>query len=81
MATEIKRQRVRQGNFIDLPNLASGEFGYAVDQSRLFIGNTEIVKPNQQQMLILMGLWSLILVLILITKMVRSRFTSKMVMI
>lgn len=46
MATEIKRQRVRQGNFIDLPNLASGEFGYAVDQNRLFIGNTEITKAQ-----------------------------------
>jgi len=50
MATEIKRQRVRQGNFIDLPNLASGEFGYAVDQNRLFIGNTEITKHQSTAM-------------------------------
>lgn len=46
MATIIKRQRVRQGLFIDLPDLASGEFGYATDQNRLFIGNDDIVRDQ-----------------------------------
>ena len=46
MVTETRRQRVRQGNFIDLPDLASGEFGYAKDQNRLFIGNDDIVRDQ-----------------------------------
>ena len=46
MTTVTARQRVRQGNFIDLPKLASGEFGYAKDQKRLFIGNDPITQSG-----------------------------------
>lgn len=40
MATISAKQRVRQGNLADLPVLSPGEFGYALDYKRLFIGNT-----------------------------------------
>jgi hypothetical protein len=40
--TRISKIRVRQGNFGDLPMLDAGEFGYAKDQRRLFIGNDTI---------------------------------------
>lgn len=39
MATQTVIQRVRQGRFENLPSLLPGEFGYALDQKRLFIGN------------------------------------------
>jgi hypothetical protein len=34
--------QVRRGSLDDLPLLAEGEFGYAVDYRRLFIGNTPV---------------------------------------
>lgn len=40
--TRISKIKVRQGNFADLPLLDSGEFGYALDTQRLFIGNSQI---------------------------------------
>lgn len=41
MTTQISKIKVRQGVFADLPILDSGEFGYATDVQRLFIGNVE----------------------------------------
>lgn len=41
--TRISKIKVRQGDFDDLPLLDAGEFGYAKDQRRLFIGNDTIV--------------------------------------
>lgn len=38
----ISKVTVRQGNFADLPMLDSGEFGYALDDHRLFIGNQTV---------------------------------------
>jgi hypothetical protein len=40
--TRISKIKVRQGNFSDLPLLDAGEFGYALDNQRLFIGNSQI---------------------------------------
>ena len=40
--TRISKIKVRQGNFSDLPNLDPGEFGFAKDQRRLFIGNDTV---------------------------------------
>jgi len=40
--TRISKIKVRQGNFSDLPLLDAGEFGYATDNQRLFIGNSQI---------------------------------------
>lgn len=37
--TRISKIQVRQGDIADLPILGSGEFGYALDEQRLFIGN------------------------------------------
>ena len=37
--TRISKIQVRRGNIVDLPLLAAGEFGYAIDEQRLFIGN------------------------------------------
>ncbi len=39
MATTTARMQVRRGNQSDLPVLNEGEFGYATDTQRLFIGN------------------------------------------
>lgn len=39
MTQILAKQLVRQGNLEDLPILSPGEFGYAVDVKRLFIGN------------------------------------------
>jgi hypothetical protein len=36
---QISKIQVRSGNIADLPQLAVGEFGWAVDEKRLFIGN------------------------------------------
>jgi hypothetical protein len=36
---QISRIQVRSGNIADLPQLAVGEFGWAVDTKQLFIGN------------------------------------------
>lgn len=36
---QISRIQVRTGNIADLPQLAEGEFGWAVDTKQLFIGN------------------------------------------
>jgi hypothetical protein len=36
---QISKIQVRSGNIADLPQLAVGEFGWAVDEQRLFIGN------------------------------------------
>ena len=36
---QISRIQIRSGNIADLPQLAVGEFGWAVDEQRLFIGN------------------------------------------
>jgi hypothetical protein len=38
----ISKIKARQGNFADLPMLDPGEFGYAKDQRRLFIGNDPV---------------------------------------
>ena len=36
---QISKIQVRTGNLIDLPQLSAGEFGWADDERRLFIGN------------------------------------------
>lgn len=36
---QISKIQVRSGNIADLPQLAVGEFGWAVDTQQLFIGN------------------------------------------
>ena len=38
--TRITKIQVRQGNIAELPMLNTGEFGYATDVNRLFIGNS-----------------------------------------
>ena len=38
--------KVKQGNMADLPALQPGEFGYAKDTRRLFIGNDEILRDG-----------------------------------
>ena len=43
MAT-VAQIKVRQGNLSDLPILATGEFGYATDVQRLYIGNTPLTQ-------------------------------------
>ena len=40
--TIIAKIQVRRGELDDLPVLDEGEFGYAVDYRRLFIGNTPL---------------------------------------
>ena len=45
MASVVAQIKVRQGNLADLPILQPGEFGYATDVSRLYIGN---VPPTPQ---------------------------------
>lgn len=40
--TRISKIKVNQGNFSDLPVLDPGEFGYAKDVRRLFIGNDTV---------------------------------------
>ena len=45
MASVVAQMKVRQGNLADLPILQPGEFGYATDVSRLYIGN---VPPTPQ---------------------------------
>ena len=45
MASVVAQIKVRQGNLADLPILQPGEFGYATDTSRLYIGN---VPPTAQ---------------------------------
>ena len=40
--TRISKIKVRQGNLSDLPTLDPGEFGFAKDVRRLFIGNDTI---------------------------------------
>ena len=49
--TRISKIQVRRGNIVDLPLLDAGEFGYALDEQRLFIGNeiTEIGIGNGLQ--------------------------------
>jgi hypothetical protein len=44
--TQISKIQVRTGNYSDLPVLSSGEFGYATDQERLFIGNPGGLLPG-----------------------------------
>ena len=39
--TRISKIQIRRGNIADLPILAPGEFGYATDTQRLFLGNEE----------------------------------------
>ena len=39
MANVVAQIKVRQGNIADLPILEPGEFGYALDRQRLYIGN------------------------------------------
>ena len=39
MANVVAQIKVRQGNLADLPILEPGEFGYALDRQRLYIGN------------------------------------------
>lgn len=45
MATQTVIQRVRQGAMVNLPALLPGEFGYAKDTKRLFIGN-DVISRN-----------------------------------
>ena len=40
--TRISKIKVRQGQFSDMPILDPGEFGYAKDVRRLFIGNDTV---------------------------------------
>lgn len=40
--TQTSKIKVRQGDFSALPLLDSGEFGYALDEHRLFIGNLTV---------------------------------------
>jgi hypothetical protein len=40
MATTVAKLQVRRGNQTDLPVLDEGEFGYASDTQRLYIGNS-----------------------------------------
>jgi hypothetical protein len=39
MPSVVAQIKVRQGNLVDLPVLEPGEFGYATDVQRLYIGN------------------------------------------
>jgi len=39
--TRISKIQIRRGDIADLPILAPGEFGYATDTQRLFLGNEE----------------------------------------
>lgn len=41
---QISRIQVRRGLGIDLPQLASGEIGWAVDEQKLFIGNGSVAE-------------------------------------
>jgi len=41
---QISRIQHRRGKFTDLPQLAAGELGFAVDEQRLFIGNGPIAE-------------------------------------
>ena len=41
---QISRIQHRRGKFTDLPQLAAGEIGFAVDEQRLFIGNGPIAE-------------------------------------
>ena len=45
MAT-ITQIKVRNGNIADLPILEPGEFGYATDVQRLFIGNNTVTRSG-----------------------------------
>ena len=36
---QISRIQHRRGKYADVPQLAAGELGWAVDEQRLFIGN------------------------------------------
>ena len=40
--TRISKIQVRRGSIADLPLLDAGEFGYATDEQRLFIGNESL---------------------------------------
>jgi hypothetical protein len=42
MTTQVSKIKIRQGNFADLPLLDAGEFGYATDTHRLFLGNNTV---------------------------------------
>lgn len=42
---QISKIQVRTGDYSDLPVLSEGEFGYAVDSERLFIGNPGATLP------------------------------------
>ena len=39
--TRISKIQIRRGTIADLPILSPGEFGYATDTQRLFLGNEE----------------------------------------
>ena len=40
--TQTSKIRVRTGDLADLPQLSPGEFGFATDEKRLFIGNQSL---------------------------------------
>lgn len=40
----ITRLQVRRGNLVDLPQLASAELGWAIDEQKLFIGNGSLAE-------------------------------------
>ena len=40
--TIIAKQRIRRGNLQDMPVLSPGEFGLAIDEQRLFLGQEPI---------------------------------------
>lgn len=53
--TQISKIQVRTGNYADLPVLSSGEFGYATDQERLFIGNPGSTLPSDNTEILTAG--------------------------
>lgn len=44
MPSVVAQLKTRSGNLADLPILAEGEFGYALDVQRLYIGNTPLTQ-------------------------------------
>lgn len=52
--TQTSKIRVRTGEMADLPQLSPGEFGFATDEKRLFIGNDPLnpfVTPGNTEVL------------------------------
>jgi hypothetical protein len=52
--TQTSKIRVRTGDYADLPQLSPGEFGFATDEKRLFVGNQPLnpfVSPGNTEIL------------------------------